>query len=43
MLFLEKVEINWTLLNPFDREKTLEKQIIFLFNPYATFWDVKTE
>lgn len=42
-IFLEKGGITWKLLDPFDREKTLEKQIIYLLNPYATLWDVKIE
>ena len=42
-IFLEKGGITWKLLDPFDREKTLEKQIIYLLNPYATLRDVKIE
>ena len=42
-IFLEKGGITWKLIDPFDREKTLEKQIIYLLNPYATLWDVKIE
>ena len=42
-IFLEKGGITWKLIDPFDREKTLEKQIIYLPNPYATLRDVKIE
>ena len=42
-IFLEKGGITWKLIDPFDREKTLEKQIIYLLNPYATLRDVKIE
>ena len=42
-IFLEKGGITRKLIDPFDREKTLEKQIIYLLNPYATLWDVKIE
>ena len=42
-IFLEKGGITWKLIDPFDREKTLEKQVIYLLNPYATLRDVKIE
>ena len=42
-IFLEKGGITLKLIDPFDREKTLEKQIIYLLNPYATLRDVKIE